>query len=155
LLERRVSDTVLGRLERELHASQELLVLVAAFQRAARALVAAGVSPASADREARLDLARALIDSDPSAELNLPRMARRVGLSDTHFSLSFRRRHGMGFKRYLVTARIAKARSLLESTLMPVQRVAVLAGFGSYAHFSRVFRREFGVSPRAHRRRAF
>src|SRR5262249_23153311 len=80
LLERRVSDTVLGRLERELHASQELLVLVAAFQGAARALVAAGVSPASADREARLDLARALIDSDPSAELNLPRMARRVGL---------------------------------------------------------------------------
>jgi AraC-like DNA-binding protein len=155
LLERRSSDTILRRLESELHSSQELLLLVAAFQRAARALVAAGVSPAKADREARLDMARALIDSDPSAGLDLPRMARRVGLSVTHFSESFRQHHGVGFKRYLVGARIAKAQSLLESTPLPVQRVATLAGFGSYAHFSRVFREKFGVSPRAHRQNAF
>jgi len=155
LLDRRISDTVLGRLERDLHLSQEPLLLVAAFQRAARTLVAAGISPARADREARLDLARDLIDSDPSAELNLPRMARRIGLSVSHFSESFRQRHGMGFKHYLVNARVSKAQALLESTPLPVQRVATLAGFGSYAHFSRVFRGKFGVSPRAHRRRAF
>jgi len=155
LLDRRISDTVLGRLEHDLHSSQELLLLGAAFQRAARTLVAAGIPPATADREARLDLARALIDSDPSAELTLPRMARRIGLSVTHFSESFRQRHGMGFKHYLVNARISKAQALLESTPLPVRRVATLAGFGSYAHFSRVFRGKFGVSARAHRRRAF
>src|SRR6185503_13136533 len=79
LLERRVSDAIATRLERELAGYRELHELAGAFEHTARELVTVSVAPGPADRDARLDLARALIDADPAAHLALPRIARRVG----------------------------------------------------------------------------
>jgi AraC family transcriptional regulator, carnitine catabolism transcriptional activator len=47
--------------------------------------------------------------------------------------------------------RLAKAHALLQQTQLPVTEVALSAGFLSPEHFSRLYRRQFGRSPRADR----
>ncbi|MFC6903026.1 helix-turn-helix domain-containing protein [Nonomuraea dietziae] len=50
-------------------------------------------------------------------------------------------------------ARVRHAARLLEVTDMDVGQVADASGFVSPFHFSRVFSRAFGLSPREYRRR--
>ena len=49
--------------------------------------------------------------------------------------------------------RMAKAKSLLAETTMPIQAIADACGFATYNYLSRVFARENGISPRAFRKR--
>jgi AraC-like DNA-binding protein len=150
-LEQRTADTILERLEQELGVRQRVHDLAEAFTGATRALMEAGIKPGQSDRDTRIDEARSLIDADPTADLTLGRLARRAGLSQSHFSTLFARRHGVPFKAYLVRARLAKACALLESTVLPIQRVAAASGFGTYAHFARAFQSRYGKSPGAYR----
>jgi LacI family transcriptional regulator len=49
--------------------------------------------------------------------------------------------------------RLAKAKSLLAETTMPMQAIADACGFATYNYLSRVFTQENGMSPRAFRKR--
>jgi transcriptional regulator GlxA family with amidase domain len=51
----------------------------------------------------------------------------------------------------ILRQRIAKAKSLLTGTTLPLAKIAELSGFGDPYSFSRAFRRETGMSPREHR----
>jgi AraC family transcriptional regulator len=75
-------------------------------------------------------------------------VAKRAGLSPTHFSKAFKRHTGTGFERYLLERRLEHARSLLRSTELPVYRIAAECGFTSYVHFARAFRRICNESAR-------
>jgi transcriptional regulator GlxA family with amidase domain len=47
--------------------------------------------------------------------------------------------------------RLDRARALVHETAMPVLEVAVACGFVSASHFSRAYKRRFGLSPRNER----
>jgi len=55
--------------------------------------------------------------------------------------------------RYLERVRLDRARRLLDSTALPVLRVAASVGFEDAFYFSRRFKRDTGSSPRAWRGR--
>lgn len=50
--------------------------------------------------------------------------------------------------------RLARAQTLLRQTSMPVLNVAVMCGFASASHFSRIYRQAYGHSPKGERRSA-
>jgi transcriptional regulator GlxA family with amidase domain len=50
--------------------------------------------------------------------------------------------------------RLARARTLLRQTSMPILEVAVMCGFASASHFSRVYRHAYGHPPKEERRSA-
>lgn len=50
--------------------------------------------------------------------------------------------------------RMAKAKSLLAETNMPIQAVADACGFASYNYLTRVFTKDSGITPRDFRKRA-
>ncbi len=60
--------------------------------------------------------------------------------------------HGCTPLEYLMRYRLDQARLLLLNTNWPAERIAELVGFVSPAHFSRRFRRQYGVSPQQFRR---
>jgi AraC family transcriptional regulator, arabinose operon regulatory protein len=77
-------------------------------------------------------------------------LARRAGLSPSHFSTVFARRMGFPPIDYLLRQRILRAAALLETSPLKVAAVAAEVGFPDPYYFSRTFSRIMGHSPRAH-----
>lgn len=97
--------------------------------------------------------AQDLIHADPSADLRVPVLADRVGMSERHFSREFTRLVGSSPAEYVEQVRVDAARRLLESELILVTRAATRCGFGTAETMRRAFLRHLGVPPDHYRRR--
>jgi AraC-like DNA-binding protein len=80
-------------------------------------------------------------------------LARELGVSYTHFRREFRRITGLAPHRYLARLRLMQARRMLGSSSLTLEMMAERLGYSSAFHLSAAFKREFGESPRAWRRR--
>lgn len=96
---------------------------------------------------------QAFIDANPAADLSVPALARRAGMSERHFSRVFTEQTGTSPGRYVERSRADAARRLLEITDHPLDRVARESGLGRPETLYRVFRRHLRVSPGDYRRR--
>ncbi|MFY8107159.1 MAG: AraC family transcriptional regulator [Elstera sp.] len=90
--------------------------------------------------------ARALIDSDPGAPLHLSDLAAVAGLSRFQIVRGFVRLTGLTPHAYLVQRRLHHAHRLMTENL-PLAEVAIASGFADQSHFTRLFVRQYGVSP--------
>jgi transcriptional regulator GlxA family with amidase domain len=97
--------------------------------------------------------AQDLVHADPAADLRVPVLAARVGMSPRHFSREFTRLVGTPPGDYVERVRIEAARRLLESEPVTVAVAATRAGFGSAETLRRAFLRRVGVPPDHYRRR--
>jgi transcriptional regulator GlxA family with amidase domain len=84
--------------------------------------------------------------------LTLDRLAAHAAMSVRTFTRRFRAETGQSPHTWLAAARVARARRLLESTDLPVERIAADAGFGTAASLRLHLRTAIGVSPGAYRR---
>lgn len=90
--------------------------------------------------------------SDP--DLNLARLARRLGSPARAVSEAVNRVHGISVSHYVNNHRIEEACRLLTDTDMPVTRILFEAGFVTKSNFNREFLRVTGQNPSDWRRRA-
>lgn len=82
---------------------------------------------------------------DPS--LSVPRVASAIGVSERHLTRAFAET-GTGVARTILERRLAMAHRILTSPGAPaVREVAAYCGFASAAHFGRVFKQHFEVTP--------
>jgi AraC-like DNA-binding protein len=79
-------------------------------------------------------------------------LARYVGMSDDYLTYCFRQELGMTPIAYLNRYRVTQAKQLLKETDRTITEIALDVGFSDSGYFSRVFRKETGVSPDAYRR---
>ena len=84
--------------------------------------------------------------------LTLRVLARHAGLSQRTFMRRFTEETGTTPLRWLLNARLGKARELLETTDHPVDRVAQDCGLGTAANLRLHFRRALGTTPTTYRR---
>jgi AraC-like DNA-binding protein len=103
----------------------------------------------STPRTTAAERAAALIDRRFHEQLTVPQIAAAVGTSQAHLARSFRRRFGVTVPHRLVQRRITHARYLLESTDLPVWRVAERVGMPNAQHFNKAVRKLLGSSPSA------
>ncbi|MDR8411054.1 AraC family transcriptional regulator [Nonomuraea sp. 3-1Str] len=99
----------------------------------------------------RVGRALALIAAEPGAPHSVASLARAVALSPSRFAHLFTAETGTPPMRAVRQARVRHAARLLEATDMDVGQVAAASGFVSPFHFSRAFRQEYGLPPRAYR----
>ena len=92
-----------------------------------------------------------MIRSERPAALSLGRIAREVRLHPVYLSRSFRQRTGRSVSECLIDARIRFAARKLASPDAPLAEIALDAGFADQSHFTKVFRRETGMTPGAFR----
>ena len=83
--------------------------------------------------------------------LDLDAWAGGALMSRRTFTRRFRERTGESPGRWLLRQRLERARTLLETTRMPMDEVARRSGLGSSASLRRHFRDDLGTSPRRHR----
>lgn len=79
--------------------------------------------------------------------LNLQEIAASVYLSPNYVSYLFKKRMGMNLWDYVIQLRMEEARKLLTNTSKKRYEIAFEIGYESPEHFSRIFRRYFGVTP--------
>ena len=84
--------------------------------------------------------------------LSLADLARHAGMSVRTFTRRFREETGETAVTWLNRARVDRARHLLETTDLPVDRVAADAGFGTTASLRQQLAAAVGLSPLAYRR---
>jgi AraC family transcriptional regulator len=90
-----------------------------------------------------------LMDAQSDAHLSIDALAQEAGLSPAHFARAFKQSVGRAPHQHLLTLRLERARRLLESPDAGLSDVALRAGFADQAHFTRFFKRQFGVTPGA------
>ncbi len=83
--------------------------------------------------------------------LRLEEVASKFGLSGRTLQRRFREQTGDSPHRWLVSQRLGRARELLESTGLSVERVATESGLGSAANLRKHMARQLGTTPRAYR----
>ena len=125
-----------------------LLVRHAGIEQRRPARILGGLSAVAKRRV--LELIHAALD----ARLTIETLAGEAGLSPAHFARAFRESLGQPPHQYLLALRLERARRLLETTHASLSDVAQRAGFADQAHFTRLFKRAFGVTPGAMVRRA-
>lgn len=87
-------------------------------------------------------------------EHTLDGVARKAAMSRRSFTRHFRQLTGSSFGDWLLSQRLAEAQRLLETTQLPLDRIATAIGLGSPVTLRQHFQRAYRTSP-AHYRRTF
>ncbi|MDQ1913959.1 response regulator [Paenibacillus sp. GD4] len=95
--------------------------------------------------------AKAYIDSHLSVEITLKEVADMVGITPTYFSALFKKLTNQTFVSYRIHKRMEKACELLAVPHMRTVDVAAEVGYDDYPHFTKTFKKLFGVSPSEYR----
>ena len=130
---------------RSVLALERLLLGVRSQQRA---------SAARTPTEAAIENWRAAIRQAPQKAWSVAQAARELGFSQGHLRRVFKAQSGVAPAQFIVQCRLETAAALLKTTAEPVQCIAHSAGFEDLAHFSRLFRRRYGLPPSRYRREA-
>jgi AraC-like DNA-binding protein len=101
--------------------------------------------------EAALLQAATLIDERLSDRLDVPALARQAGLTQNYLARRFRLHFGCTLHGYQLARRIEHAQQLLETTDMPIARIAERLGFSDAQHFNKQFRRLLSACPTSFR----
>jgi AraC family transcriptional regulator len=99
----------------------------------------------------RLLHVQAFVRDHLSESLPVERLAAEVHMSQYHFARMFKQATGQSPHLYVVMQRVSHAKALLRETDLPLVEVAEQSGFGTQGHFSGVFRRYTGTTPRTFR----
>lgn len=108
--------------------------------------------PGPVDRA--LDEIARQLRQDPGQRIGVPELAARANLSRAQFTRRFRARTGLSPARYLIQARIDRARELLTNTTMSTTRIAHALGYTDPAYFTRQYTQATGEPPARTRQRA-
>jgi two-component system response regulator YesN len=127
--------------------------MVLAFRDGLKVLIQAVKSPSPVRLELKLAEAARYVEEHCAEPLTLARVARHVGLSVSYFSTQFKSTLGAGFIEYLCKVRVEKAKHLLRYSSHNISHVGSEAGFVSFPHFSRTFKRIVGETPSRYRTR--
>ena len=96
----------------------------------------------------RLKRVSEYVDNHLAAKISLADLAAVAGLSRMHFASQFRAATGLRPHEYILRRRIRQAEDLLRNSTMAIVEVALTVGFQTQAHFTTVFKRFVGRTPR-------
>ena len=91
------------------------------------------------------------LNENYQSPLTLPEVAGKFRISSHYLSRLFKQTTGFAFSDYLNLLRVKEAQRLLRESEESVTDIALLAGFGNFSHFGKMFKRAVQMSPRTYR----
>lgn len=95
--------------------------------------------------------AKQYIDEHFNQDISLDGVSRLVNISAYYFSKVFKDETGENFIDYVTQVRIEKAKQLLMIKEMSIKEVCVAIGYKDPNYFSRLFKKQIGVTPTEYR----
>ena len=85
-------------------------------------------------------------------DMSLAVLSEKFHLNAQYISQLFKNEIGVNFLTYLTSIRMEKSKKLLISTSLSIAEVAEQSGYGDYRVFTKVFKKNEGVTPSQYRR---
>ncbi len=104
-------------------------------------------------RSLQVSRAAAYIAAHFHEPVTLAKTADELGITKTYLSAVFRRETGLTFSGYVRRQRLSVAADLLKTTDMTVDEISAYCGIADPNYFSRMFRKEYGMSATNYRSR--
>ena len=95
-----------------------------------------------------MDKAERILSSRCMESINIPDIARELGVAYSHFRREFKKRTGYSPWQYVLKMRLTRVCRLLLTSEMTLEQMATTVGFNSSFHLSSQFKKVYGVSPR-------
>lgn len=92
------------------------------------------------------------IKNNVSHPITLEELAKGANLSNSQFSLLFKRKTGKSPLDYVIQLKLQKACELLDNTNLKIKVIAKHIGYNDPYYFSRIFSKIIGSSPRDYRK---
>lgn len=93
------------------------------------------------------------IDSDLSADLSLKTHAKLLHVNPSYLSTIFKKETGQTLTQYVTKKRMELAKTLLETTDLQIQTVALHCGIHDICYFTKSFKNHTGMTPTAYRKK--
>lgn len=93
------------------------------------------------------------IEDNLTKDLTLAEIADVAHMSPHYFSRAFRNSTGTPPHRYVIDRRIERAKTLLSEKYLPLVEVGLSVGFQNQSHFTTLFHKRTGVTPKVYRSR--
>ena len=87
-----------------------------------------------------------------ATEITLNEMSRIANCHPTHVIRCFNKRYGVSPIKMLTHIRLEQAKRLLESSEMSCENIANTIGFSSASYFSKLFKKQYGITPHGYRK---
>lgn len=87
------------------------------------------------------------IDENYMKDISLNKISQNTYLSAAYVSKLFKEETGETPINYLIKKRLSKAHEMLKQGLLPVKEIAKLVGYEDAYHFSKLFKKYYGISP--------
>ncbi|WP_456290428.1 response regulator [Paenibacillus sp. AK002] len=100
-----------------------------------------------------IELCRTYLAEHYMEDLSLETVARRFFFSPAYFSSLFKSHTSMTFTEYLLQIRMDKAKEMLKDGTWKISEIALSVGFKDAGYFTRIFKRETGLSPEEFRKK--
>jgi AraC family transcriptional regulator len=92
------------------------------------------------------------IQANLTQDLSILDLATLTGMSESHFSRSFKRSIGVAPYQYLMQQRVERAKQLLKQQVISISDIALDCGFANQTHLTKVFHQMTGMTPKAYQK---
>lgn len=101
----------------------------------------------------KLEEALELIDENLDKPITVNKLAERLDISPVYLTSLMNREIGIAPGKYIIRQKIERAAELLSSDSMKISEVSHRVGIHDEGYFSRLFKKNYGVSPSEYRKR--
>ena len=108
------------------------------------------ISETTEERDERLVEMRNYIQTNYKT-VTLEDMSKHFNLSEPYISKYFKEKSGETFGDYVKSVRMKKAKTLIKNSNMTIENIANAVGYPNVEHFSRSFKKKFGIAPMQYR----
>lgn len=85
-------------------------------------------------------------------EIHRSDIAEYLHMNVDYLGRLFKKHRGSSLKEYIIAEKMKVARELLRTTMLPIGFVAAKVGYANFSHFSRIYKKVFGISPTVERK---
>jgi len=99
----------------------------------------------------RVNTVVAYIEEHAAETVGVKKLASVVNMSPFHFARMFKGALGVPPHAYITNVRMERAKRLLASSNLSLREIATTVGYQTQAHFTGVFHKHVGITPRTFR----
>jgi len=101
----------------------------------------------------KLHYAKAYLSQHIDSPVSINEVARKVGMNDYMLKRGFKQLFGIAMYDYLIEIRMEESRKLLLDSELHISEVAYKMGYSSISNFSTAFKKRYGYSPSAFKKK--